>query len=74
MARGRPLRSVGAMINSITRKRLGVLLAGAAVVNALVFSPLTFRKLANLSPDAGSQLHQFIVRFPKFLAKEIKHT
>jgi hypothetical protein len=40
MARGRPLRSVGAMINSITRKRLGVLLAGAAVVNALVFSPL----------------------------------
>ena len=41
MAREPPLRTVAGMTNSTaTPKRLGVLLAGIAVVNALVFSPL----------------------------------
>jgi hypothetical protein len=40
MARARPIHNVAGMSNSITPKRLGMLLAGAAAVNAIVFSPL----------------------------------
>lgn len=40
MAHGRPSRSVGGMSNSIILKRCAMLLAGVAVINAIVFSPL----------------------------------
>jgi len=40
MAPGRRLHSVTAMSNSTTRKRLAIGLAGAAAINAIVFSPL----------------------------------
>jgi hypothetical protein len=40
MARGQPIRSVAGMSNSITLKRCGMLLAGVAAINAIVFSPL----------------------------------
>jgi hypothetical protein len=40
MAGGAPIHSVAGMHNSITFKRCGILLAGVAAINALVFSPL----------------------------------
>jgi hypothetical protein len=40
MAAGPPIHSVAGMLNSITVKRCGMLLAGVAAINALVFSPL----------------------------------
>jgi hypothetical protein len=40
MATGPPIHSVAGMNNSITLKRCGMLLAGVAAINALVFSPL----------------------------------
>ena len=40
MAGGLPIHSVAGMHNSITLKRFGILLAGVAAINALVFSPL----------------------------------
>jgi hypothetical protein len=40
MAPGRRVHSVTAMSNSTTRKRLAIGLAGAAAINAIVFSPL----------------------------------
>ena len=40
MAPGRHIHSVTAMSNSTTRKRLAIGLAGAAAINAIVFSPL----------------------------------
>ena len=40
MAPGRHIHSVTAMSNSATRKRLAIGLAGAAAINAIVFSPL----------------------------------
>lgn len=40
MAPGRRAHSVTAMSNSTTQKRLAIGLAGAAAINAIVFSPL----------------------------------
>jgi hypothetical protein len=40
MAAGRRVHSVTAMSNSTTHKRLAIGLAGAAAINAIVFSPL----------------------------------
>jgi hypothetical protein len=40
MAPGRRVHSVTAMFNSTTHKRLAIGLAGAAAINAIVFSPL----------------------------------
>ena len=40
MAAGRRVHSVTAMSNSTTLKRLAIGLAGAAAINAIVFSPL----------------------------------
>jgi hypothetical protein len=40
MTPGRRVHSVTAMSNSTTHKRLAIGLAGAAVINAIVFSPL----------------------------------
>ena len=40
MAHGRRVHSVTAMSNSTTHKRLAIGLAGAAAINAIVFSPL----------------------------------
>lgn len=40
MAGRRPIRSVAGMSNSITLKRSGMLLAGVAAINAIVFTPL----------------------------------
>jgi hypothetical protein len=40
MAAGHAIHSVGVMLNSITLKRFGLLLAGLAAINAIVFSPL----------------------------------
>jgi hypothetical protein len=55
MAAGRPTRSVADMSNSITLKRSGMLLAGLAAINAIVFSPLGdewFFAIALLGPIA----------------------
>jgi hypothetical protein len=40
MAAGHAIHSVAVMSNSITSKRYGLLLAGVAAINAIVFSPL----------------------------------
>jgi hypothetical protein len=40
MAAERAIHSVGVMLNFITLKRSGLLLAGLAAINAIVFSPL----------------------------------
>ena len=56
MARGRRVHSVTAMSNSTTRKRLAIGLAGAAAINAIVFSPLGdegFFAIALLGPIAS---------------------
>ena len=55
MAAGPPIHSVAGMHNSITLKRCGILLAGVAAINALVFSPLGdewFFAIALLGPIA----------------------
>ena len=55
MAPGRRVHSVTAMSNSTTRKRLAIGLAGAAAINAIVFSPLGdegFFAIALLGPIA----------------------
>jgi hypothetical protein len=55
MAPAQPARSVADMSNSITPKRFGVLLAGVAAINAIVFSPLGdewFFAIALLGPIA----------------------
>jgi len=40
MASARPIHSVADMFKSITPKRCGTLLAGAAAINAIIFTPL----------------------------------
>ena len=55
MAHERAIHSVAGMSNSITYKRSGILLAGVAAVNAIVFSPLGddwFFAIALLGPIA----------------------
>ena len=55
MAPGRRVHSVTAMSNSTTHKRLAIGLAGAAAINAIVFSPLGdegFFAIALLGPIA----------------------
>jgi hypothetical protein len=55
MAAGQTIRSVAVMSNSITPKRCGLLLAGVAAINAIVFSPLGdewFFAIALLGPIA----------------------
>jgi hypothetical protein len=56
MAAGRRVLSVTAMSNSTTRNRLAIGLAGAAAINAIVFSPLGdqgFFAIALLGPIAS---------------------
>jgi hypothetical protein len=56
MAQGRRVHSVTAMSNSTTHKRLAIGLAGAAAINAVVFSPLGdegFFAIALLGPIAS---------------------
>jgi hypothetical protein len=56
MAPGRRVHSVAAMSNSITHRRLATGLAGAAAINAIVFSPLGdegFFAIALLGPIAS---------------------
>jgi hypothetical protein len=55
MAHERGIHSVADMSNSITSKRSGMLLAGVAAINAIVFSPLGdewFFAIALLGPIA----------------------
>ena len=55
MAPGRRVHSVTAMSNTTTHKRLAIGLAGAAAINAIVFSPLGdegFFAIALLGPIA----------------------